>query len=54
MTVKLNAFCVPCNKSVEGKLTAIVVLESGNWLHVGECPECFYEIKRIVPRLKKE
>jgi len=54
MTIKLNAFCVSCNKNVEGRLTAMVALESGNWLHVGECPECFYEIKRIVPRLKEE
>lgn len=28
----------------------MVVLDSGNWLHVGECPDCFYEIKRIVPK----
>jgi hypothetical protein len=46
----LNAFCVLCNKSVEGKLTEMVVLDSGNYLHKGECPNCYYEIKRIVPK----
>jgi predicted DCC family thiol-disulfide oxidoreductase YuxK len=28
----------------------MVVLDSGNWLYRGECPECCYEIKRIVPK----
>jgi hypothetical protein len=50
MTIKLNAFCVLCNKNVEGRLTEMAVLDSGKWLYRGECPECFYEIKRIVPR----
>lgn len=50
MTIKLNAFCILCNKNVEGKLTEMVILDSGNWLHIGECPECFYRIKRIVPK----
>jgi hypothetical protein len=50
LTITVNAFCVLCNKSVDGRLTEMVVLESGSWLHVGECPECFYEIKRVVPR----
>ena len=39
-----------CTKSVEGRLTSMVSLESGNLLHVGECPNCFYEIKRIIRR----
>jgi hypothetical protein len=50
LTIKINAFCVPCNKSVEGKLTEMVVLDSGNCLHIGECPVCCLEIKRIVPQ----
>jgi len=28
----------------------MVVLDSGNWLHRGECPFCYYEIKRIIPK----
>lgn len=46
----LSAFCVPCNKNVEGRLTEMVILDSGNWLYKGECPDCLYEIKRIVPK----
>ena len=51
--LKINtvyAFCVHCNKNVNGKLNEISVLDSGNWLHKGECPDCFYEIKRVVPK----
>lgn len=44
----LDAFCVPCNKNVSGKLTEMKVLESGKWLYIGECPNCAYQIKRIV------
>lgn len=50
MTIKLSAFCVPCNENVKGRLTEIVLLDSGNWLHIGECPICYLEIKRIVPK----
>jgi hypothetical protein len=50
MTVMLSAFCVSCNKNVEGRLTEMVILDSGNWLHIGECPICYYEIKRIIPK----
>jgi predicted DCC family thiol-disulfide oxidoreductase YuxK len=50
LTIKLSAFCVSCNKNVEGRLTEMVVLDSGNWLYRGECPECCYEIKRIIPK----
>lgn len=46
----VNAFCILCNKSVDGKLNEISVLDSGNWLYKGECPDCFYEIKRVVPK----
>ena len=28
----------------------MVVLDSGKWLHKGECPDCLYEIKRIVSK----
>ena len=50
MTVHLSAFCVPCNKNVEGRLTEMVVLDSGNWLYKGECPDCYHGIKRIIPK----
>lgn len=50
MTIKLSAFCVLCNKNVEGRLTEMVILASGNWLYIGECPFCYYEIKRIIPK----
>ena len=50
MTVTLSAFCVICNKNVDGRLTEMVVLDSGKWLYKGECPNCLYEIKRIVPK----
>jgi arginyl-tRNA--protein-N-Asp/Glu arginylyltransferase len=46
----MSAFCVSCNKNVEGRLTEMVVLDSGNWLYRGECPDCYYEIKRIIPK----
>lgn len=28
----------------------MVILDSGNWLHIGECSICYYEIKRIIPK----
>jgi len=37
---------------VLGKTTAINSLESGNFLYIGECLICCYEIRRIVPRSK--
>jgi hypothetical protein len=52
MTIKLNAYCVICKQNVEGKLTEMIVLESGKWLYKGECPDCFYEIKRIIDTAK--
>ena len=48
MTIKLSAYCILCKQNVEGRLTEMIVLESGKWLHKGECPNCFYEIKRIM------
>jgi hypothetical protein len=53
MTITLDAFCVICNKNVLGKLTEMIVLDSGKWLYKGECPNCFYEIKRIMPKVKE-
>lgn len=49
MTISLEAYCIVCEKSVRGKLKELIIQESGKWLHVGNCPDCFYEIKRIVP-----
>jgi hypothetical protein len=48
MTIKVNAYCIICKKNVVGKLNEIVSLESGKWLHIGECPDCCYQIKRII------
>ena len=48
MTITMEAYCVLCKKNVVGKLNEIVVLESGKWLHIGECPDCLYQIKRII------
>ena len=48
MTIHLEAYCIICKKNVKGNLKELIVKESGKWLHVGECPKCFYEIKRIV------
>lgn len=48
MTV--NAYCIVCKSNVVGKLTEIIALDSGNWLHIGECPFCYYEIKRIITK----
>lgn len=48
MTITMQAYCVLCKKNVVGKLNEVVVLEPGKWLHIGECPDCFYQIKRII------
>ena len=50
MTINLSAFCISCNKNVDGRLTEMIVLDSGKWLYKGECSYCFYEIKRIIPK----
>jgi len=48
MTITVNAYCVLCQKNVVGKLNEIVALESGKMLYIGECPDCSYQIKRIM------
>jgi hypothetical protein len=48
--ITINAYCIICKANVIGKLNEIVVLESGHWLHIGECPDCCYQIKRIIRR----
>jgi len=48
MTITVNAYCILCEKNVVGKLNEIVALESGKWLYIGECPDCCYQIKRIM------
>jgi len=50
---ELKAYCKYCETVTEGKITAIRRLESGNYMHVGECSVCCYEIKRIVPKPKE-
>jgi len=50
MTITVNAYCVLCQKNVIGKLNEIVALDSGKWLHIGECPDCCYQIKRIMKK----
>jgi hypothetical protein len=44
---EFKAYCKYCVAVVEGKITAITVLESGNYLYIGECNVCLYEIRRI-------
>ena len=45
---EFDAYCKYCEMVVRGKTTAITSLESGNYLYVGECLICLYEIRRIV------
>ena len=47
-----SAYCRYCSMVVSGKVNAITELESGNYLYVGECLICLYEIRRIVPKNK--
>jgi len=49
---EFDAYCKYCEMVVRGKTTAINALESGNYLYIGECLICLYEIRRIVPKLK--
>ena len=49
---EFSAYCKYCSMVVSGKVNAITELESGNYLYVGECLLCLYEIKRIVPKDK--
>lgn len=49
---EFNAYCKYCEMVVTGKTNVITELESGNYLYVGECLICCYEIRRIVPRKK--
>jgi Uri superfamily endonuclease len=44
---EFKAYCRYCEQVVEGKTTAVTVLESGNYLYIGECNVCLYEIRRI-------
>lgn len=52
MTEEFHAYCRYCSKLSKGKITSITKLESGNYLYIGECSVCLYEIKRIVPKSK--
>jgi Uri superfamily endonuclease len=49
---ELNAYCRLCHVNVHGLVSEISVLDSGNYLYVGDCPKCSYEIRRIVPKNK--
>jgi hypothetical protein len=49
---EFDAYCKYCEIVVRGRTTAINALESGNYLYIGECLICLYEIRRIVPKLK--
>jgi RNase P subunit RPR2 len=44
---EFKAYCKYCAEVVQGKTTAVTVLESGNYLYIGECNVCLYEIRRI-------
>jgi hypothetical protein len=50
MAITVSAYCILCQKNVVGKLNEIVALESGKLLHIGECPDCCYQIKRIMSK----
>jgi len=50
MAITVSAYCILCQKNVVGKLNEIVALESGKLLHIGECPDCLYQIKRIISK----
>ena len=43
-----SAYCRYCVTVVTGKTTAITELESRNYLYIGECQICLYEVRRIV------
>ena len=45
---EFNAYCKYCEVSVNGKITAVTELDSGNYLYIGECKICLYEVRRIV------
>ena len=47
--IELKAYCIVCEINVTGKLLEIIKLDSGKHLFKGECPICFWEIKRIMP-----
>jgi hypothetical protein len=49
---EFDAYCRYCEMVVRGKTTAINALESGNYLYIGECLICCYEIRKIVPKNK--
>jgi hypothetical protein len=51
---EFEAYCKYCEMVVKGKTTAITELESGNYLYIGECLICCYEIRRIVPKPKNK
>lgn len=50
---EFDAYCKYCEVVVRGKTTAVKELESGNYLYIGECLICLYEIRRIVPKDKQ-
>jgi hypothetical protein len=49
---EIDAYCRYCSKVSKGKITAVSELESGNYLYIGECSLCLYEIRRIVTKAK--
>lgn len=51
---EIDAYCRYCSKLSKGKITAVTELESGNYLYIGECSLCLYEIRRIVPKVKSK
>lgn len=47
---EFDAYCKYCQKVVKGKATNINALQSGNYLYIGECITCLYEVRRIVTK----
>jgi hypothetical protein len=50
---EFDGYCKYCEMVVRGKTTAINTLESGNYLYIGECLICLYEIRKIVAKAKQ-
>lgn len=47
---EFDAYCKYCEMVVKGKTVISKVLESGNYLYLGECVICSNEIRRIVTK----
>jgi len=44
----INAYCVQCKESKESPLLEVKSTDSGRTVHIGACPQCNSEIRRIM------